>query len=588
MNRVLVPSVRSSVLVGLLAIGTAAMACVRLEPIDNSSGQGGSAGSGGGMGGNAGGETGGSAGNGGNGGGGAIGGWTEFKESADTNKIYVSSSTGDDNNDGLSAEKAVKTLSKGKTLLRDKTPDWMLLKRGDVWTETFGNWQKSGRSESEPMVVSTYGDDPKRPLIKTGAETALSALGGDLAHIAFVGMHFYAHTRDPDSAEFTGSAGQEGIRWLATTDDLLFEDVMVQYYAGTNLTIQGTITNFKLRRSILVDSYNQASISHSNGIYLQDVKGVLLEENFFDHNGWNNHSKLAGQGTGPTIFNHNVYVQVTCEDLTFRGNITTRASSHGFQARPGGTVENNLVIDNPIGFSYGLVEGGSNPKPSGVTGVVSGNVVRDAGDISGATPRGIGAQIGNIKSATIENNIFAHDKSAEAYGAAIEITRKSNPQVPDEKVQNLIVRNNIIYDWRGGIRVSTGALTAVSISDNDIQSPLRGTSLVFYFNMGFNAGMSYSGNHWFSSDSAANWFNLNGMNQSFAQWVTTSGEQGATNTLVDYLDEERKLGTYHGTLSKEATFDAYIAAVRQQTRLNYRVEYTAKGPIDYIRAGFGK
>jgi hypothetical protein len=473
-------------------------------------------------------------------------------------------------------------------LLRDMMPDWMLLKRGDVWNETLGNWQKSGRSETERMLVGTYGDDPERPLIKTGTETALSALSGNLAHLAFVGMHFYAHTRDPDSAEFKGATGNEGIRWLAQTDDLLFEDIMVQYYAGTNMTIQGNISNFKLRRSIIVDAYNQASISHSNGIYIQDVKGVLIEENFFDHNGWNTNAKLAGLGTGPTIFNHNAYIQVSCSDLTFRGNITMRASSHGFQARPGGTVENNLVIDNPIGFSYGLVEGSADPKLGGVTGIVAGNVIRDSGDISAMNPRGIGIQVGNIKSAMIENNILAHDKSAEAYGAAMEFTRKSNPQIPDEKIQNLTVKDNIIYDWRGGIRISTGALTAVTFSNNDIQSPLRGTALVLFFNMGFNAGSLFAGNRWFSSEAPNNWFTLNGMNQSFTQWVTTSGEQGATNTLVDYLEEERKLGSYHGTLGKEATFDAYIAAAREQTRLNYQVAYTAKGPIDYIRAGFGK
>jgi len=586
MNRIFWPSMRIGATVSLFALCGVTAGCPELETTGSTSSSSGQSSSGGNSGGSGGGDTGG---NGGGGGGGTVDtGWTEFIESADTKKIYVSSSTGDDANDGSTPEKAVKTLTKGKSLLRDMMPDWMLLKRGDVWTESFGNWQKSGRSETERMLVTTYGDDPKRPLIKTGTETALSALSGTLAHIAFVGMHFYAHTRDPDSAEFKGAAGNEGIRWLTTTDDLLFEDVMVQYYAGTNMTIQGAITNFKLRRSIIVDAYNQASISHSNGIYIQDVKGVLLEENVFDHNGWNNNAKLAGLGTGQTIFNHNVYVQVTCEDLTIRGNITTRASSHGFQARPGGIVENNLVIDNPIGFSFGLVEGSANPKPGGVTGTVAGNVIRDAGDISATNPRGIGMQVGNIQSATIENNILAHDKSAEAYGAAMEFTRKAQPQVPDEKIQNLTVKDNIIYDWRGGIRISTGALTAVAFSNNDIQSPLRGTALVLYFSMGFNAGSSYSGNHWFTSEAAGNWFTVNGMNQSFAQWLTTSGEQGATNMLVDYLDEERKLGSYHGTLNKEATFDAYMAAVRQQNRMNYQIEYTAKGPIDYIRAGFGK
>ncbi len=581
----------SSLTCGLLALCTTHIACGPCLSTEDgncqtSTSTGGNGTGGGDTGGNG---TGGVAtGGGGSGGGNVDVGWTEFQESPDTLKIYVSNSDGNDANDGSTPEKAVKTLGKGKSLLRDGQPDWMLLKRGDTWNETLGNWQKSGRSETERMLVSSYGNAAARPFIKTGKDTALSALSGNLAHIAFVGMHLYAHTRDPDSAEFASLEGSEGIRWLTTTDDLLFEDVMVQYYAGSNFTIQGNISNFKLRRSIIADSYNAAGKSHSNGIYIQDVKGVLIEENLFDHNGWNTHTKLAGMGTGPTIFNHNVYVQVTCENLTFRGNITTRASSHGFQARPGGIVDDNLIVDNPIGFSYGLVEGGSDPKPGGVTGHVGGNIVRDAGDISANLPRGIGAQIGNIQSATIENNIFAHDKSVEAYGSTIELTRKQSPQIPDEKIQNLTIRKNVLYDWRGGIRFATGALTAVVIAENDVQSPLRPATLAYYFNMGFNSGTAFDTNHWFSAEAVGNWFTININKQSFAEWQMTSGEKGATNTAIMYVDSERKLSTYHASIGQAATFDAFLAEARKQTRLNYRLEYAAQGPIAYIRAGFAK
>ena len=73
-------------------------------------------------------------------------GWTVVKPSSDSRVIYVSSSTGNDNNDGLSADSAVKTLKKAISLVRDGMPDQILLKRGDVWYESFGKWTKSGRS----------------------------------------------------------------------------------------------------------------------------------------------------------------------------------------------------------------------------------------------------------------------------------------------------------------------------------------------------------------------------------------------------------------------------------------------------------
>src|SRR5579872_362178 len=47
---------------------------------------------------------------------------------------YVSSSAGNDANDGLSPATAVKTIAKGRSLMRDGFPDWLLLNRGDVWT----------------------------------------------------------------------------------------------------------------------------------------------------------------------------------------------------------------------------------------------------------------------------------------------------------------------------------------------------------------------------------------------------------------------------------------------------------------------
>src|SRR5688572_21963771 len=77
-------------------------------------------------------------------------GWTNFTPSGDSRVIYVSS-TGNDSNSGLSASSPVKTIAKAKTLMRDLKPDWMLLKRGDTWNESLGDWRRRGRSSTEPM-----------------------------------------------------------------------------------------------------------------------------------------------------------------------------------------------------------------------------------------------------------------------------------------------------------------------------------------------------------------------------------------------------------------------------------------------------
>src|SRR5262249_40883447 len=97
-------------------------------------------------------------------------GWTVFTPSTDPKIIYVSSSTGNNANSGLSANAPVKILSNGVSLLRNGYPDWLLLKKGDTWTnEVLGvPFALNGRSSQEPMLISSYGSGA-RPKIETSA-----------------------------------------------------------------------------------------------------------------------------------------------------------------------------------------------------------------------------------------------------------------------------------------------------------------------------------------------------------------------------------------------------------------------------------
>src|SRR5205823_11260695 len=86
--------------------------------------------------------------------------------------IPVSSGTGVDGQDGLTAESAVKTIRRGQALLRNGQGDRLLLKRGDTFAEALGNWNKSGKSPDEPLVIGAYGEGP-RPVV-TAPETVLN------------------------------------------------------------------------------------------------------------------------------------------------------------------------------------------------------------------------------------------------------------------------------------------------------------------------------------------------------------------------------------------------------------------------------
>ena len=87
-------------------------------------------------------------------------GWTTVTPSPNSNVIYVSSSSGDNSNTGLSPSSPVQTIGKGESLLRSGFGDELLLKRGDVWHSSFGRWIKSGflinsRFSSAPMAAES-------------------------------------------------------------------------------------------------------------------------------------------------------------------------------------------------------------------------------------------------------------------------------------------------------------------------------------------------------------------------------------------------------------------------------------------------
>ncbi|MBY6190732.1 DUF5011 domain-containing protein [Microbulbifer agarilyticus] len=362
-------------------------------------------------------------------------GFTTILPASDSRLIYVSSSTGDNANDGLTPETAVNSITRGKDLLRDGSPDWLLLKIGDEWQEGLGKWLKSGRSASEPMVVTAYGEGTKRPLLMSGTKDGLRASGGGgspqiIDNLVFSGLHLYAQTRDPDASTFVEVTNNRGINWFRGATYLLFEDNYIEHYKEgiqmhdlDNLNISGVV----IRRNIIVDSY--AVGAHSQGMYLAQTEGVLIEENIFDHNGW--HPELAGAEA--TKFNHSVYIQKGNVGVEIKNNIISRSSSHGMQLRPGGEILGNFLIRNPISILLGLNDDGVDD------GIVRNNVILNGNDInSDNAKRGWGIDFNPENNAIVENNIVAHVMSDSGNRFAI----KQSP--------NATYIDNIVYKWEEG------------------------------------------------------------------------------------------------------------------------------------------
>ena len=261
------------------------------------------------------------------------GGWTVITPAADSRVIYVSSSQGSDQNNGLSQSAPVRTITKAGSLMRDGSADEMLLRRGDTWHETFGLWSKSGRSATEPMVIGAYGSGP-RPVVASGTAVAFNTGRSShprVDHLAIMGIRFWADARDPSSPTFSTTAigGGYGLRFADASNDLLIEDCAVQGYA-TDIafySVFGPSTNVRVRRCVVTDAYSKTG--NSAGLFAYLANGLTLDGNVFDHNGWN--TKV---GAVATLFNHDVYIKENVNGFVARGNLFSNA----VQPRAAGAV----------------------------------------------------------------------------------------------------------------------------------------------------------------------------------------------------------------------------------------------------------
>lgn len=513
-------------------------------------------------------------------------GWTNVTPSPDSRIIYVSSSRGSDSNSGLSPDSPVKTIAKGRGMLRSGSPDWLLLKRGDVWYERYGGLNVSGRSQQEPILISAYGEGD-RPLLNTRNDTAIVTNVTPVNHVAIIGINFNSNTADPNSPDYINSEGGFGFYGVAPVNDLLIEDCYFQHY-GTNMlfqSTQGLEQNIRVRRNISVDSYG----GRSQGAYINGVLNILLEENIFDHNGW---SEQVG-GKNASIFNHDVYMSAHSDgEIVVRGNIFSNASSHGLQARSGGVIENNLFLRNPIGL---LLGNGASYTPGGVVGKIRGNVFLDSRDIAGST-RGYAIDLGNTMpdgGTVIEDNIIAHDTQKAFAGIKLSIGNPPTNLQDAVGLNDVTVRDNIVYDWYQGLSTDTGyvpgasgfkALNDLSVYDNDFQQTIS-PRLLAHGHPYASDSESWDDNHYWDDSPSSGWFSVQGTAKSFDDWQGNL-EKSANRTQRKYLDPNRTIDSYSRSVGGAGTLADFITGARAQSRQNWNPQFTAAAVIDYVRDGF--
>lgn len=542
-------------------------------------------------------------------------GWSVLTPSSDSRIIYVASSGNDNTAQYYSrastevgsnvfnpsgAIKPYATISAAMSQARAGYPDYVLLKRGDTWT-TSTIQSKGGRSVSERSVISYYGTAAARPVLKTGTDGGVS-FKRDSNFSAVIGIEFIANLRNPSASDFVGFSNVGGgmgfYAYVGGSEKLsgvLIEDCKFNWYAQNAIqSVPGDevtspyITDFVVRRSILSNNY--AVDSHSQGLYSKN-SSVLLEENIFDHNGW--YKTGAKEEGGATIFNHNTYFAVS-ENIIFRKNMFLRASSIGnkFTANPVPTgadrvmarnilLDNNLYVEGEIGVSLG----GNNDYNTGSRFEnvhVINNVMMHIGRTE-PTQRnlGWGLDVSDWKGGMVKGNTFT------SWGDSSNIVNTYALNAVGHTT-NVSYTDNIIYNISGGssrklVLMLDGQTHKYStFSRNQIQA----TSSIYLIEYALDSTSKSEGNLFYSPTSNSSIYMVGESLMNLSGYLSAAKDTTSTFTQIKYIEPSRTVETYMTALGQPGTLNSLVTQVNQQSKFNWRNEYTTASINEYIRNGF--
>ncbi|HEX6810694.1 MAG TPA: hypothetical protein VF384_03630 [Planctomycetota bacterium] len=489
--------------------------------------------------------------------------WTPLVPHQDTRNVYLSSSTGNDGHNGLSPQSPKATLGAALQLMRNGYPDWLHIRRGDQFSGGLGDWWLSGRAEGKPMVITTYGPSANRPVFNCGNGDGINLWSGPVHDVAFVGIHLLANG-------YNGVNGNPyGLTILSQTTRVLFEDMKIERFF-TNIRMQGAhVRGVKMRRSVIIDAFTTGS-AHAQGIYVEGLKDLLLEECVFDHNGWNENVP----GAIATIFRHNCYLQGDTNNCVVRGNIIARAGSHGLQARSGGVVHSNLFLGNSIN----LLVGSNTANNGALTASVIGNVILDGKNISPGEPRGWSASFQCLAAGEVAYNIAAHQVTG------------TNPQNYEfnsnqgQGIRNVDFHHNVSYRWGAPLAVNGGNYSNFRMHDNELQE-FGGSDLVRTM---YGGGGFYSANNRIFTTASSNaWMNHQGSLVSLPTWKSMVGDTSSSSQQMSYPAASQTIAGYDLTVGGSGSLASFLSRARDQSRTNWDDRFCGTHVSAHFRNNFG-
>jgi hypothetical protein len=492
--------------------------------------------------------------------------------------VYVSTS-GNDSNSGLSAAAPKRTIAAGKALIRDGYPDWLLLRKGDVFQENIYGWGRGGRSQSEPQVIGSYGSGDRPTLVTswslnpTRQAHGFAVWGGDaMDHVWVVGLHFrpsyYDGTHPGEIEEPTG------INIIRPGTDFLVEGCLVEGY-GNNLIVQGSgglRTNTRVRRNVLVDPIRLDPNNGSTNIYMAQYDGVLIEENVLDNS-------PAHEASG-AMLSHNIYLgEGNTANNIVRGNIARNGGRTNFNQRSGGLIQNNLSIRGAQGITVGVFY-----APTYVPATILDNVIIESRNNQSGQYLGWGLSLEKVQGVEIGRNLICNATDGLDHKA---MTFQST-------ISGVNIHDNVIARWGEPVRHGYDTVKFTGIPEgpvlfarNRVFQPTDSYMVTLEGGPFPPQNIVFGGNR-YSSGRVENgwngWFRTTAQNYTRAQWLGV--EPGAAFGGLSFPEAGRTIGSYMVSQAMTGTTEAFMIEARRQSKLLWRPEFTAAAVNDYLRAGF--
>ncbi len=513
-------------------------------------------------------------------------GFTDFPPSTDTRQVFVSSS-GNDSNNGLSAQSPKRTIAAAVGLLRNGYPDQLLFKRGETFNDSFGNFHKSGRSATEKMVIGTYGQGA-RPRIQTGNQKFFESAGDNLEHLAIAGLEITANTYDGTNGDPTA------IFFYRHAADILLEDLDIHNW-NFGIATQGegwndSITNFTVRRCVIAECYCVGSSGRPQGVLSNFTDGYTLEDCYLLNCGYNPNVS----GSIKNIYRHATDFDNDTRNTTIRDCVIAETSAHGIHLRGSGLdVQDNLVFHAPIAMVFGT---GDNPQYTigGATGQFINNVVMEGTDIDSSHPRGMGHRGEQRRlRADPRQHLRPQPRQPLPEPAVLhpcrgQRHRRAQPDDPRQHRLRLGRQVDVLAFFDLGVERHAG-------QDNDFQNPnplpgaMSSYAKFIEVDPAYRNHLSASGNHFASPDPENMWFQVGGFGD-LQFWRSQIGDTTSSRTQLNYVDPNRTWRTYmdmvEGRARGTSTDQNLFTKWRQQARGTWDDRYTAAQINAYIRAGF--